>query len=311
MLDEFSPCERDVLWEIARRRGAPSLFQSVLDIVGMPFEVLWAKVNSWNPKLSGRVQDKVNDKLRVALIQAVQFGTRHISEKMILDELRKNDININEYEAVKSLELECLDRVATRATFANGAMATGEGLAAGILTLFAEGFPGAQVALLGAIGTDVTLITMILARQACQIGASYGFSTQDVRNYPHFLSAMSPSEPGEIIGTKMAAAKVMDEIGAYVGKRLSRQQLASFTDRLIPMLVQRLGLVIGEKELAMLVPVLGIAFNATVSQQLPASGFDVAKDYFRLLLLGDRYGTKILEEALSECERALENTSVA
>lgn len=296
VLESFNPYEQEVLMEIAKHRLSPSILQNIFGIIGMPAEMIWQKVSNLNKELAKKVQDKVNESIRAALIETVQFGSNLITEDRILEEFHKRKVEVPDYRMVKTLPMKHLDCVADAAAFANGVMATTEGTVTGIMGTIGD-FPGAQLIILGAIGLDVTLVTTILARQSCQVGASYGYAPRETKNIPHFLAAMSPNEPNEILGIKRAALQAVDELG----KALGGKEAAAIIDRVVTMLAERFGIVIGDKALAMLVPGIGVAVNAKVSQQLQADGFVVAKDYFRELTLVERYGEDIVNNALEVC----------
>lgn len=60
-----------------------------------------------------------------------------------------------------------------------------------------------------------------------------------------------------------------------------------------------------EKEFGMLVPALGIFVNGGLNVMFQQVGHTTAKDYFRLIILGEKYGNEKIDKLLGEEIRLL------
>jgi hypothetical protein len=69
--------------------------------------------------------------------------------------------------------------------------------------------------------------------------------------------------------------------------------------RLIAQVTDRLGVNMTQKELGILVPIAGAALNGSVNIAFQRIAHQTAKDYFRRLLLEDRYGEELVNIAIS------------
>ena len=69
--------------------------------------------------------------------------------------------------------------------------------------------------------------------------------------------------------------------------------------RLIAYVSERLGIVVTQKELGILIPVAGAVLNSTINLAFQQVIHQTAKDYFRRLLLEDRYGDELIAVAIS------------
>ena len=69
--------------------------------------------------------------------------------------------------------------------------------------------------------------------------------------------------------------------------------------RLITAVADRLGISLTQKELGILVPVAGAVLNGSLNLAFQQVSHRSAKDYFRRLLLEDRYGEELIAVALS------------
>jgi len=70
--------------------------------------------------------------------------------------------------------------------------------------------------------------------------------------------------------------------------------------RLITYVADRLGIVITQKELGILVPIAGAVLNSSLNVAFQSVGHQTAKDYFRRLLLEDRYGDELVAYAIQQ-----------
>src|SRR5207244_12662336 len=67
---------------------------------------------------------------------------------------------------------------------------------------------------------------------------------------------------------------------------------------LMTYVADRLGIVITQKELGILVPIAGAVLNSSINVAFQQVGHQTAKDYFRRLILEDRYGEELVAIAI-------------
>src|SRR5205823_15051009 len=77
--------------------------------------------------------------------------------------------------------------------------------------------------------------------------------------------------------------------------------------RLLTYVADRLGIVITQKELGILVPIAGAVLNSSIHIAFQQVGHHTAKDYFRRLVLEDRYGEELVSYAIQQEIGALRN----
>jgi hypothetical protein len=70
--------------------------------------------------------------------------------------------------------------------------------------------------------------------------------------------------------------------------------------RLITYVGDRLGVVVTQKELGILVPIAGAVVNSSINVAFQQVGHQTAKDYFRRLILEERYGEELVAYALAQ-----------
>jgi hypothetical protein len=174
----------------------------------------------------------------------------------------------------------------------------------------AEGIPGAQLAIPSLILMDITTSLTLLSRHTCQIATTYGFSSRDTSNIPHLIAAMAPqSETSDegYLTLKTAVVTSISESGRFLASTgsmvIDRQLLeheAPQMIRLIAYVADRLGVVLTEKELGIIVPIAGAVLNSSLNVAFQRLGHQTAKDYFRRLILEDRYGDEIVAYAVEQ-----------
>jgi hypothetical protein len=124
------------------------------------------------------------------------------------------------------------------------------------------------------------------------------------------IAAMAPqAETGDegYLALKTAVVTSISESGRFIsrtgGMVIDRHVLeheAPQMIRLITYVADRLGVVITEKELGIIVPVAGAVLNSSLNVAFQQLGHHSAKDYFRRLILEDRYGEEIVSYAISQ-----------
>jgi hypothetical protein len=81
--------------------------------------------------------------------------------------------------------------------------------------------------------------------------------------------------------------------------------------RLIAYVADRLGVVVTEKELGLLVPIAGALLNSSINLSFQQLGHQTAQDYFRRLLLEQRYGEELVAYAIAQEIDALQRRKPA
>ena len=77
--------------------------------------------------------------------------------------------------------------------------------------------------------------------------------------------------------------------------------------RLITYVADRLGIVVTQKELGVLVPIAGAVLNSGINVAFQQIGHQTAKDYFRRLILEERYGEELVGYAVQQEIAALKS----
>src|SRR5438093_9715614 len=77
--------------------------------------------------------------------------------------------------------------------------------------------------------------------------------------------------------------------------------------RLITYVADRLGVIVTEKEMGILVPVAGAVLNSSINIAFQQLGHNLAKDYFRRLILEERYGEELVAYTLAREIESLRN----
>src|SRR5205814_9468016 len=70
--------------------------------------------------------------------------------------------------------------------------------------------------------------------------------------------------------------------------------------RLVAFVADRLGVVVTEKELGLLVPIAGALLNSSINLSFQQVGHRTAQDYFRRLILEERYGEELVAYAIAQ-----------
>ncbi|HLH32876.1 MAG TPA: hypothetical protein VKY31_16865, partial [Terriglobia bacterium] len=144
----------------------------------------------------------------------------------------------------------------------------------------------------------------------CRIATAYGYSSKKAENLPHLMAAMAPqtdSSDEGYLAIKTAVVTSIREAGQFMsrttGVLLDRQLLereAPQMIRLITYVADRLGIVVTQKELGVLVPIAGAVLNSSINVAFQQVGHQTAKDYFRRLILEDRYGEELVGYAIQQ-----------
>jgi hypothetical protein len=314
----FTEYEQQVIREIAQHRVQPNAVQRLLDNVGKPVgKLLKFSRESNNAAIRGMSQ-RVHGWIEEGLIKTFKAANRLANPDDILKKHASRGMAIKDVESLRYLPLSKLDAVADSFKLGSSFLLGAEGALLGGATTLAEGIPGAQLIIPSLILTDVTSSMTLLSRHTCRIASSYGYSARNPENLPHLMAAMAPqSETNDegYLALKTAVVTSIRESGQFMARTASvmidRQLLereAPQLIRLITYVADRLGVVITQKELGILVPVAGAVLNSSINVAFQQVGHQTAKDYFRRLLLEERYGDELVGYAIAKEIAALQIT---
>lgn len=302
---EFSTYEKSIIKEIAQHIVEPSKLDVAFSMIGTPLEMAIKKLNQSENKLVQKVMGKVDESLTTAMDKVVRTANILCSETQILKEYRKRGIDVSEYGEIARQPLNKMDMVADCFDIGNGLIVGFEGAILSAATTLCEGSVIGSVLIPPLVALDVGASMTLLTRHVCQISSSYGYSSADPVNLPYILGAMCPrtsSNEDGFISTKMMVRNAVQEAKQFMAKSAEKVIDANAPKllQLIDGILQRLAVTYTEKELGMLVPVLGIALNAGVNVAFQQMNHDTAKDYFRRLVLVEKYGEYVVNSAVEQ-----------
>ena len=303
MLTEY---EEAVIKEIAHHIVQPNLVQKALAQAGKPVAFILDQARSL--KYFDMVSKKIDYAIEKCLRGSVLLANKTYTEASVLSEFAKAGLDVS-YGEVKDSKLEIKDKVADSFSVSNGVILGAEGAAMGAATTLCEGIPGAQLLIPTLIAADVSSSMVFLSRQICQIATSYGYASTDPQNIPHLIAAMAPQTDTSDEGYFAAKAAVLEMnraasmfSGQFTGRRLqeamAKGELPGLI-RTIAYVAKRLGVVITQKELGMLVPIAGALINGSVNVAFQQVGHATAKDYFRKMHLINRHGEEQITQKIS------------
>jgi len=318
----MEPYERRVIAEVAAHTVRPGPLQVVLDAAGAPFEAALRRLQSGRSRLARRTSEAIDRAVRTAVERSLELGGRLSGDETVLRTHRRLGHRIEHHDDIASLSLEARDRAADRFLRSGSLLIGGEGVALGAAATVAEALPFAQLAVPTLIASDVIASTTLLGRHLVQLGSAYGYSVaRDPANRAHVLAAMVPQQASWDEGFLPAKVMVMNaarEAGDFVVKLGRSAGTVGFEEalrvmtkdapqlvKLVNLVVEKLGLRASQKALGMLVPIAGGAINGALNLAFQQAGHVTGKDYFRILVLSDRYGPAAVRAALEhEFERA-------
>src|SRR5436190_8207058 len=305
----FTEYERQVLHEIALHRLQPNSIQRILDTLGKPVGKLFQMArDSKVPALKG-INDRVQGWVHEGMIKTVQAANRMTGTEEIRRRIAARGIHVADIESMRYLPMSELDAVADSFKLRSRLLLGVEGALLGSATTLVEGVPGAQLIIPSLMLADVTASVTLLSRQTCRLASVYGFSPKSVENLPHVLAALAPqTETADegYLALKSAVVASIRETSLFTARtagvmidRPLLQREAPQMIRLIAYVAERLGVTITQKELGILVPIAGAVLNSSINMAFQQVSHQTAKDYFRLLLLEERYGDELVAVALS------------
>ena len=290
-----------IIKEIAAHTVNPNAIRKFLELSGKPIEKLMNAANSSQNKIMKKVSANISHGIEEGIRKTIKLANTLCSDESVINEYKKKNILITSIDDVRDLKLEQMDMVADSYDLNNALIVGVEGAVMGLAATLAESVPFAQFLIPSIILSDVAASMTLLSRHVCQIATSYGFSSQKQPNLPHILAAMTPNHNSSdegFLAVKVIAIKAAQESGEFLiknaGKTLEQKILEKEAPQLIKLityLTERLGVVITEKELGMLVPIAGAVLNGGMNVAFQQVGHTTSKDYFRQLILEKKYGT--------------------
>lgn len=304
-LDEY---EERIINEIAHHIVSPNRVRQALALAGKPAERVLSYAASSKLGPIRKAGELVTAGVQKALETSIEAAARISSDAAICASARELGLEVATLDDLPHRHLSELDKLAD--TFDRGhSIALGaEGALLGAATSLAQGIPFAQLLIPGLIAIDVSSSITLLSRHTGCIAASYGYSPRIGTNRFHLIAAMAPPSetPDEGYFTaKLAAVESIREAGAFMlkaGDGLINRRLATQNAPRLVQLLQyvagRLGIILTEKELGMLVPIAGAVLNGGLNVAFQKMGHTYAKDYFRILHLENRYGSDVIREKI-------------
>ena len=307
----FTDYEQQVIRELAIHRVQPNAVQRVLESVGKPMAKLMTLGRASNSRALRGLADHVHGWIEEGLIKTFQAANKLSNTKDISKRFSARGINVgSDFESLRFMPLSQLDAVADSFRWGSTFLLGVEGALLGSATTMAEGIPGAQLVIPSLILTDVTSSMTLLSRHTCRLATAYGYPSKNPENLPHLIAAMAPqadnSDEG-YLALKTAVVTSIRESGQFMARTTSvlldrhlLEREAPQMIRLITYVADRLGIVITQKELGILVPIAGAVLNSSINIAFQQVGHHTAKDYFRRLLLDDRYGEELVSYAIQQ-----------
>lgn len=307
----FTEYEQHVIRELAMHRVQPNAIQRVLDGVGKPMAKLMNFGRRSHNRTVRSLSDHIHGWIEEGLIKTFRAANKLSNTKDIAKRYAARGIQVgDDFESLRFMPLSQLDAVADTFRWSSSLLLGVEGALLGSATTMAEGIPGAQLVIPSLILTDVTSSMTLLSRHTCRIATAYGYSSKKAENLPHLMAAMAPQTENTdegYLALKTAVVTSIRESAQFMSRTtsvvLDRQLLereAPQMIRLIAYVADRLGIVITQKELGVLVPIAGAVLNSSINVAFQQVGHQTAKDYFRRLLLEDRYSEELVTYAVQQ-----------
>lgn len=316
----FTEYEQHVVRELAIHRVQPNAVHRLLEGAGKPVAKLLNFTRTSRSKTLRGLAEHVHGWIEEGLIKTFRAANRLSNPNDIVKRYASRGIHVgDDIDSLRFMPLSQLDAVADSFRWGSSLLLGIEGALLGSATTLAEGIPGAQLVIPSLILTDVTSSMTLLSRHTCRIATAYGYSSRKAENLPHLVAAMAPqsddSDEG-YLALKTAVVTSIRESGQFVARTASvmmdRQLLereAPQMIRLITYVADRLGIVVTQKELGVLLPIAGAVLNSSINVAFQQVGHQTAKDYFRRVILEDRYGEELVSYAIQQEIETLQKTN--
>ena len=314
----FTEYEQQVVRELAIHRVQPNAVHRLLEGAGRPMAKLLNIGRTSRSRALRGLAEHVHGWIEEGLIKTFRAANRLTNTKDISKRYTARGIHVGEdFESLRYMPLSQLDAVADSFRWGSSLLLGVEGVLLGGATTMAEGIPGAQLVIPSLILTDVTSSMTLLSRHTCRIATAYGYSSKKAENLPHLMAAMAPQSDASdegYLALKTAVVTSIRESGQFMSRTasmvLDRQLLereAPQMIRLITYVADRLGIIVTQKELGVLVPIAGAVLNSSINVAFQQVGHQTAKDYFRRVILEDRYGEELVSYAIQREIEALKS----
>ncbi|MDF2959578.1 MAG: EcsC protein family [Paenibacillus sp.] len=315
---QFNDYEAGVIQEIAGNEEKPNPVKVALELAGKPVSKVLDIAHRSDNKYVRKAVNSIDATIEKSLKKTIKAANLLTGDDAVRKEYKKKwNIELKDIEDIRKLSLHQMDKVADSFDVSNAFIVATEGAVMGAATTLLEAVPFAQVAIPSVVIADVAASMTIMSRHICQISTSYGYSSGDLTNVPHILSAMAPSATSmdeSFLVTKAAAINEIRETVKFAAKhagdltkQLTKETAYPQLIHLVRMISGRLGIVITEKELGMLIPIAGAVLNGGLNLAFQQMNHTNAKDYFRRLYLYDKYGESMVNEAIETEKRKLRN----
>jgi len=255
------------------------------------------KAVDWsNEKLSDfQVRDIVERSLAGTLDLTFRPALRSASTDAVITEIQKTFPEVRTGSDFRSLDLEELDRVRQRKgsyTAASAVQGAGTSLAvtgAVVSTTVSGGVTaGAAIA---AVAVDAAAALAMMGRSVGSVAARYGYDVRLPEEETFAMSVLSYGTAGGSISAKGAALRSLSRLTQEMARRPTWPQLNNHVlVRVIEKMYASLGFRLTQGKLGQLIPVVGVAINATMSANTTRTTYERAEDAYRLRFLSDKYG---------------------
>ncbi len=305
----FEPYEQQVLTEIARDTVHQPFFQKVVSMAGKPASKLFESAKTSRVRAIQKTASAFQDAILKAQLQTIRLARNFDSGDAIREAAQRLGMEVAGTDAWQQLPLQQKDALADALVRNNTLLIGLEGALLGLSTSLAAYIPFAQVSLPGLITTDILLSMTLLARHTLQVALIYGFPGSQPENIPHILAAMAPerefTDEG-YLASKALVVNAIRESAQFLAEVSGRELSIRLIQKRVPQLIklmqyvaERIGLVLTEKQLSMGVPIAGAFLNGGVNVAFQQLGHRTAKNYFRKMLLVQKYGTDAVQQYLN------------
>jgi len=305
MIDAY---DRKVLRQIAGHVANPGMLVQFAKLLGRPLAMTLDSARCSKNPLLCKVQSTINTALSTGIKKIMLTSGKLASDQQILRHYQTQQVYIRTLADIKDLRLEHIDVVANSYRRSNALSVGIEGAVMGAAATVAEGSFMGLVTVPAIVAADVSLALVLLSRSVCQIGATYGYSAQSSLNLPHFMAALAPQQslPKEtyFVGKSMALQAIYQSkqfllcnAGRILDERLLQKEAPQLL-KLLNYVLNKLGVLVTEKELGMLLPAAGAILNSSANIIFQKMGHQTAQDYFRILFLEDKYSPEIIRDIL-------------
>ncbi len=300
MENGYSEYEAKTISEIARHSVGSNAVMELLETSGKPFDVILKHSANSSFEVLKDAFPFIQDVLNRALVRTIQFSKSTYDENKTFEKFRQMGIDVDCNDDIMKQPLEKMDSAADSFALSDEVIIGLEGAMLNTSHSLSEYVPYGQFAIPSLMVADISASMTLLSKQVALIGSCYGYPPTENKNIPHIVASMalhSFSADHRPISSKLLAEKSITETDLFLDKNSGKAMTLEFIENDAPKLVQlmnyvaeRLGIVVHQKELGMLVPVPNTFLEGSVNVAFQCFGHTNAKDYFRALSMSDKYG---------------------